>query len=96
MGREMNSSETSHFVTIELVSHIRRSREQDAFWAPALYSPFYSMPSFHAFLCLLINWVAKGSHKKAHWKGFALSFKEMLLLFGIQKDLALHVTLSFA
>lgn len=81
----MNSSGTSHFVTIEPVSHIRRFKEQNTFWVPALYFPIHSMPVFHAFLSGLINWTARVSCKKAHLKGFALSFKEMSLLFGIQR-----------
>lgn len=40
---------------------------------------------YTAFLSRLINWMARGSCKKAHLKGFALSFKEMSLLFGIQR-----------
>lgn len=46
MRHEMNPSETFHFVTVELVSHIRRFGEENAFLVPALYSSVHSMSSF--------------------------------------------------
>ena len=72
MRREMNSSETPHFVTIEPASHIRFGA-QNAFLVPALYPPLHCAPSFHAFLYLLIHWVAGGPHEKGPYERIHLA-----------------------
>lgn len=94
MRREMKSSETSRFVTREPAGHIRRFGAQNAFWVPALYPPLHYVPSPHAFLSLLINWVAGDPREKGPYERTPLAVEGNGPAFLEHKGPALNVAFS--